>query len=267
MSAIVLSGSSAVSLRAGLAVVVSIFGSCYAVYRRGSEGASTMISYSGVGRGSVFAPFSSPPAPTSSFAGSMRRISSWIDGAGGRVPIAAANLSKTSVVMDVGVGRVVTKRENEPTPDMPSRALPPSAISRSAAQLSQSQFCERPGVRYSQGPSYLSRSTNDLHQRHSDSLRLSGGIDVGARGHRTLQDEVSQFVTVRQTRQELLERKVNYIAAMDLKAGERPYENSAQARAYQFSRLERFPRAYSPTSDFLGPGSYMMRKPSDCMVY
>ena len=150
-----------------------------------------MISFSGVGRGSVFAPFSSPPAPTSSFAGSMRRISSWIDGAGGRVPIAAANLSKTSVVMDVGVGRVVTKRENEPTPDMPSRALPPSAISRSAAQLSQSQFCERPGVRYSQGPSYLSRSTNDLHQRHSDSLRLSGGIDVGARGHRTLQDEVS----------------------------------------------------------------------------
>ena len=74
-----------------------------------------MISYSGVGRGSVFAPFSSPPAPTSSFAGSMRRISSWIDGAGGRVPIAAANLSKTSVVMDVGVDRVVIKRERTHT--------------------------------------------------------------------------------------------------------------------------------------------------------
>lgn len=54
---------------------------------------------------------------------------------------------------------------------------------------------------------------------------------------------------------------------MDLKENEQQYHNSAHARAYQFSKLERFPALYSPTSDFLGPGSYMMRKPSDCMVY
>lgn len=52
---------------------------------------------------------------------------------------------------------------------------------------------------------------------------------------------------------------------MDLKASEQ--QSSAHVRAYQFSKLERFPRTYSPTSDYLGPGSYMMRKPSDCMVY
>lgn len=113
----------------------------------------------------------------------------------------------------------------------------------------------------------MSRSTNDIHQKHSDALRLIGRIDNGIRSQKTLKEEAIQFINIKQTRQELLERKANYIAAMNLKADEHQWGNSAHARAYQFSRLERFPPVYSPTSDYLGPGSYMMRKPSDCMTY
>ena len=54
---------------------------------------------------------------------------------------------------------------------------------------------------------------------------------------------------------------------MDMRASFYKRQSPTHIKAYQFSKLDRFPRAYSPTSDFVGPGSYMVRKPSDCAQY